>query len=81
MKKVEINVAVPENPIILYAYNGDTVVYSTTEITETGTYKMTDFTSGVFTTREVTVDGGQISFENGGTTYIITRNSTDDITR
>lgn len=81
MRKIEITVHVPDNPIILYAYNGDTVVYSTTEITETGNYKMTDFTSGVFTTREVTVDGGQISFEDGGTTYIITRNSTDDITR
>lgn len=81
MRKIEITVHVPDNPIILYAYNGDTVVYSTTEITETGNYKMTDFTSGVFTTREVTVESGQISFEDGGTTYIITRNSADDITR
>ena len=81
MRKIEITVHVPDNPIILYAYNGDTVVYSTTEITETGNYKMIDLTSGVFTTREVTVESGQISFEDGGTTYIITRNSTDDITR
>lgn len=79
IKQVELSVNVPENPILLYCYEGTIPFYFTKKITTSGLYKM--FTPSL-TPYEVAVTVNEyITFEYEGNVENVIREDDGDILR
>lgn len=78
IKQTIVRTEVPENPILLFAYQGTSMFYFTKELTITGTYKM--FVHSLESSLiDVTVEDDDISFEYNGNTEHVMRNNGMDI--